>query len=332
MIKNIKKINVKNLLTKYAIYVVFVVLILAIGISNPRFFSLRVVNDLLLQNSTRIIIALGMMFVLISGGVDLSAGRMVGLGAVIAASLTQNPDYARRFFPDLPYLGVIIPVIIAVLVCALFGFINGSIIAYLKVPAFIATLGSMVIVYGAVSIYYDMKPNSSQPIGGMYKEMADLGSGSIGFMPIIILFAILVIGICYILLNRTSFGKNVLAIGGNMNAAVVSGVKVSTNTIVIYTLAGALYGLAGVLEAARTGGATNNYGQMYELDAIAACVVGGISNLGGIGRVSGAIIGVLIFGILNYGLTFIGLNPYWQLVAKGIIIVAAVALDIRKKQ
>jgi methyl-galactoside transport system permease protein len=120
------------------------------------------------------------------------------------------------------------------------------------------------------------------------------------------------------------------AIGGNVHAAKVSGINVSRNLMYIYATAGALYGIAGVLESARTGGATNNYGNMYELDAIAACVVGGVSTAGGIGTVPGVLAGVMIFGVINYGLTFIGISPYWQLIIKGLIIIAAVAFDMRK--
>jgi len=134
----------------------------------------------------------------------------------------------------------------------------------------------------------------------------------------------------WVVFNKTKLGKNMYAIGGNQQAAKVSGINVGKNLIYIYSIAGALYGLAGVLEAARTGGATNNYGNMYELDAIAACVVGGVSTTGGIGTVPGVVTGVLIFTVINYGLTFIGVSPYWQLIIKGSIIVAAVAFDMRK--
>jgi len=134
----------------------------------------------------------------------------------------------------------------------------------------------------------------------------------------------------WVVFNKTRLGKNMYAIGGNPQAARVSGIRVGANLLAIYAIAGALYGLGGVLEAARTGGATNNYGNMYELDAIAACVVGGVSTSGGIGTVPGVLAGVLIFGVINYGLTFIGVNPYWQLILKGLIIVFAVAVDMRK--
>jgi methyl-galactoside transport system permease protein len=145
-----------------------------------------------------------------------------------------------------------------------------------------------------------------------------------------VIIAAVITLITYVLFNKTVYGKNIYAIGGNAEAARVSGVNVGRTLIVVYTVAGLLYGLGGALEAARTGGATNNYGNGYELDAIAACVVGGVSNLGGIGTVPGIVIGVLIFSVINYGLTFINMSPYWQQIVKGAIIIAAVSLDIRK--
>jgi methyl-galactoside transport system permease protein len=330
---NMRKLQ--HFTTQNAIYIVLILLIAGIAISDPMFLSLDTFRDILMQSSTRAIIALGAAFILITGGVDLSAGRVVGLTAVISASMLQLQDYPRRFFPDLPDLPLIVPVILAIVAGLIVGLINGLIVARFSVPPFIATLGTMVIVYGVNSIYFDMKPNESQPIGGLRKDFGELGTGYLGLnglysIPYIVLIAIVVAVIVWIIFNKTKLGKNMYAIGGNIQAATVSGINVAKNLVWIYALAGALYGLAGVLEAARTGGATNNYGNMYELDAIAACVVGGVSTAGGIGTVPGIMAGVLIFGVLNYGLTFIGVSPYWQLIIKGLIIVAAVAFDIRK--
>jgi len=317
-----------------AIYIVLIVLVAAIAIYDPRFLSVNTLRDILIQSSTRAIIALGAAFVLITGGVDLSAGRVVGLTAVLSASMLQTQDYPRRFFPDLPDLWLFLPIVLAILAGLIVGIINGFIVAKFKVPPFISTLGTMVIVYGVNSIYFDLKPNESQPIAGLRKDFNEVGIGFIGngklSIPYIVLIAIGVAIIVWIIFNKTRLGKNMYAIGGNIHAAVVSGINVSRNLIYIYAIAGALYGLAGVLESARTGGATNNYGNMYELDAIAACVVGGVSTSGGIGTVPGVMAGVLIFSVINYGLTFIGVNPYWQLIIKGLIIIAAVAFDIRK--
>ncbi|MHA0855347.1 galactose/methyl galactoside ABC transporter permease MglC [Paenibacillus sp. CMAA1364] len=329
---NTKKLQ--NFASHYAIYLVLVVLIAAITAYNPAFLSFSSLRDILIQSSTRTIIALGVAFVLITAGTDLSAGRVVGLTAVIAASMLQKAEYAARFFPDLPQLNYIIPIALAVFVGLLCGLVNGIIVAKLSVPPFIATLGTMVAVFGVNSLYFDMAPNNSQPIGGLRDDFKNLGTGAIGSgeysLPYIVLIAIFVSFIVWVVFNKTKLGKNMYAIGGNIQAAKVSGINVAKYLIIIYAIAGSLYGLAGVLEAARTGGATNSYGNMYELDAIAACVVGGVSTTGGIGTVPGVVVGVLIFTIINYGLTFIGISPYWQLIIKGLIIVAAVAFDMRK--
>ncbi|GIP59203.1 galactose/methyl galactoside ABC transporter permease MglC [Paenibacillus woosongensis] len=329
---NVKKMQ--GFVSEYAIYIVLAVLIIGITVYDPNFIGISSLRDILVQSSTRVIIALGVAFILITGGTDLSAGRMVGLTAVISASMLQMQDYPRRFFPNLSELPLFVPILLAIAVGLVFGMINGIIVSKFKVPPFIATLGSMVAIYGINSLYFDMDPNNSQPIGGLRDDFTKMGSGSIGIGPIsipnIVIIAIFVCFIVWVMFNKTRLGKNMYAIGGNEQAAKVSGINVSRNLIIIYSIAGALYGLAGVLEAARTGGATNNYGNMYELDAIAACVVGGVSTTGGIGKVQGVMAGVLIFTVINYGLTFIGVGPYWQQIIKGAIIVAAVAFDMRK--
>lgn len=322
-------------LSQNAIYVVLVLLVVFIGVWDPRFFAITTLRDILIQSSTRAIIALGAAFVLITGGTDLSSGRVVGLTAVISASMLQIPEYSRRFFPDLPQVPLLVPIALAILAGLVVGLINGIIVSRFSVPPFIATLGTMVIVYGANSLYFDMKPNDSQPIAGLREDFTTLGSGAFGgsghySLPYIVCIAIAVAGLVWLIFSKTRLGKNMYAIGGNVQAATVSGINVRRNLLYIYAIAGALYGLAGVLESARTGGATNNYGNMYELDAIAACVVGGVSTNGGVGTVPGVMAGVLIFGVINYGLTFIGVSPYWQLIIKGLIIVVAVAFDIRK--
>lgn len=319
--------NTKDFLRNYAIYLVLVVLFLGIGLLDKRFLSFTNIKNVLVIASVRAIIALGISGTLMTRGVDLSAGRVVGLTACISASLLQRPDYAYKMFENLPQLPLILPMLLAILVGICTGTTNGLVISYLKVPPFIATLGMQVIVYGIACIY-----TNAQPIGGLRNDFTKLASGSIPILRInnLILIAIVVIAIMWFMLNKTKFGKYIYAIGGNPDAAEVSGVDVGKNLIKVYALAGALYGLAGTLLAARTGGATNNYGLGYELDAIAACTIGGVSHSGGIGKVSGIITGVLIFEVLNNGLVILGVSMYWQQVIKGIIIIAAVAFDIRK--
>jgi methyl-galactoside transport system permease protein len=313
-----------------AIFVSLLVLVLIIIVVNPAFLSFTVLRDILIQVSTRIIIALGAAIVLITAGCDLSAGRMVGIAAVLSGSLLQTQEYARRFYPNMQDLPLWLPILVSIGACLLFGLLNGFFVSRFSVPPFIATLATTCILYGANSLYVSIKPNESQPIAGYRSDFTFLGSGYVLGIPVIIIIAVTVALITWVLLNKTRFGKNVYAVGGNVNAAKVSGINVRRTLLGVYAYAGALYGLAGVLESARTGGANNNYGVGYELDAIAASVVGGVSLMGGIGTVPGIIIGVLIFGVLNYGLTFVGMNPYWQQIIKGAIIVVAVAFDIRK--
>ena len=188
-------------------------------------------------------------------------------------------------------------------------------------PPFIATLGMMVIAFGITAIYFDQPPNSSQPISGIRADLSYLGTGALALGPLSIPIIVAVAGtaavLMWVLLEKTVFGKNVYAVGGNPQAAQVSGVNIVRTLIAVYAIAGACYGVAGVLEAARTGGASSRYGELYELDAIAACVVGGVSTAGGIGRVRGIVAGVLVFSVISYGLTFIGINPFWQQIDQG---------------
>ncbi|WP_315116311.1 galactose/methyl galactoside ABC transporter permease MglC [uncultured Clostridium sp.] len=323
--KKISGNSIKEYTSKYAIYLVLLVLVLSIGALNSNFLSLGNLVNVSIIASVRIIIALGVGGILITRGTDLSSGRVVGLTACISASLLQRPDYAYKLFKNAPELNIFVVILFVMAIGMIIGSINGVVIAYLKVPPFIATLGMMVIVYGASCIY-----TNAQPIGGLRNDFTGLASGRLFTIPNLVLIAAVVIFLIWFVLNKTRFGKYIYAIGGNPNAAEVSGVNVEFTLIKVYALAGALYGLAGALLAARTGGATNNYGTMYELDAIAAATIGGVSTSGGIGTVSGIITGVLIFEVLNNGLVILGVSAYWQQVVKGIIIIGAVAFDIRK--
>jgi methyl-galactoside transport system permease protein len=333
MEKQKASINAKSTgqwLMNNAIYVVLVALIVIIAIKEPGFLRPTNFINILTQSSTRIIIALGVGGILITQGTDLSAGRLVGLAAVVSASMLQASDYAYRMYPNLTELPVIVPILVVAVVCGIVGLVNGVVVSVFKVPPFIATLGMMIIVYGLNSIYFDRPPYGAQPVGGLSKSFKDFAQGSFFSVPHLIIYATIVAIIIWVLWNKTRLGKNMYAIGGNPEAASVSGVNVTKYLIIIYVIAGALYGFAGALEAGRVGSATNNTGNMYELDAIAACVVGGVSTSGGIGTVPGIITGVLIFQVINYGLSFLGVSPYLQYIVKGLIIISAVAVDIRK--
>ena len=336
-VSELNKKSFAEFLTNNAILLAMLVLVVVICILQPRFMQIRVALDILTQSSTKLIMALGICFALLIAGTDLSAGRMVGLAAVISASMMQTATYANRFFPDLPQVSLWIPIVAAIVACMIFGALNGFLVAKYEMHPFIATLATQVIIYGACSLYFDMPPNNSQPIGGIRPDFAQLGQMRLFSMgrdfpgiSILIPISVVICVVIWFILNKTVFGKNVYAIGGNREAAVVAGINVFRNIMFIFILASFLYGIAGVLEAARTAGATNNYGLGYETDAIAACVVGGVSMSGGIGKVSGIVMGVLIFTVIQYGLQFINVSPMWQQVIKGVIIAVAVAIDLTK--
>lgn len=334
LIKKIKPASIKTLLTEKAIYVVLVILLVTIVAIQPEFLSFNNFKNIFSQSATRIIIALAAGMVLIIQGVDLSAGRMIGLAAVISASLMQTATYAYRMYPNLAELPIIVPILVVLAVCGFLGLITGVAVAIFKVPPFIATLGMSLLLYGFSSIYFDRPPYGAQPIGGIKGSVTHIATGSIGVgqfqIPYLLLIAVAVCIIIWVVWNKTKFGKYMYAIGGNPEAAKVSGVNVVRTQIKVYTIAAMMYSLAAVLEVARIGSASNTTGNGYELDAVAACVVGGVSLSGGVGTVGGIVIGVLIFTVINYGLAFIGVNMYWQYVVKGLIILLAVAVDMRK--
>lgn len=320
----------KEFLLENAIYIVIFAIIAFIIIREPAFVSLAVLRNILTQSSVRLILAFGVAGIIILQGTDLSLGRIVGFAAVISASMLQRADYASRFYPDLPALPLFVPLIIAAIVASFFTGINGWVVAKFKIHPFLATLGMMITAYGVLSIYFASGAPGPQPIGGFDRRYTEFVVGTTLGLPNLVIYATIVSILIWILWNKTTFGKNLFAVGGNPEAAEVSGVSVMRTIIVTYILAGILYGLGGFLEAARIGSANNGTGFGYELDAIAACVVGGISFSGGVGKVSGAVAGVLMFTIISYGMTFIGLDQYYQYIVKGIIIVAAVAVDNQK--
>ena len=324
-----KKFNAKDFLINNGIIVVLVLLALYTGIMQPTFFSPSNIKNVCLNVAPRFIIACGVSGCLITKGTDLSAGRMVGLAACIAGTLLQKADYSGKFFPNLPFFGtwwVLAVLLICVAVCCVFGAINGLVISYLQVPAFIGTLGMQLIVYGVCLVY-----TNATPIGGYHNAYTAVAKGKLfGAIPFLFLIALAVGLVMWFIYNMTPHGKYMYAIGGNEQSAEVSGVNTKKTKIIIYMTAAALYALGGFLVGAKSGGSSVNMGQGWELEAIAACTIGGVSVNGGIGRISGVLIGVLVFEILKTCLQYLGVDTNYQYIAQGIVIVVAIALDIRK--
>lgn len=321
-----KKLNIKEFLLNNAIIIILCLLALYVGFTKNNFFSFSNFKTISITTSARFILALGVSGCLIMKGTDLSAGRLAGLGACIAGTLLQRADYSNKFFPDLGEFNVWLALLIVIVICCAFGLVNGLVISFLKVPPFLATLGMQTIAYSAALVY-----TNAEPLGGYAKAYSNISTNALfGVIPYPLVFAIVIGALMWFLYNKTRHGKYMYAIGGNENAAEVSGVNINKTKIIIYTLAAALYAIAGFLLGAKAGGSSVNMAQGYELEAIAACTIGGVSTNGGVGRVSGILLGVLVFEILKSSMQFLGIDPNWQYMVQGFVIIIAVALDIRK--
>jgi inositol transport system permease protein len=271
---------------------------------------------MVLQVSIIGLLAIGVTQVILTGGIDLSSGSVVALSAMIAASFAQTPT-ERAVFPSLTDLPFVLPMTAGLLTGALAGLLNGSLVAYTGIPPFIATLGMMVSARGLARYY-----TRGQPVSMLTESYTRIGEGAVPVF-IFLLTAI----IFHVLLGHTRYGKYTYAIGANAQAARVSGIRVNRHLMFVYTIAGLLSGLGGVVTSARAASGQAGMGMSYELDAIAAAVIGGTSLSGGIGRITGTVVGTVILGIITSGFTFIGFDAYIQDIVKGAVIVVAVVAD-----
>lgn len=317
--------KIKDFLINNGVIIVMFILVIYTGFTSDNFFTVNNFRNILMNMSARLVIALGIAGCVITAGCDLSAGRMIGLGGCIAGTLLQRMDYSGKFFPNLEPLNVFAVAIIVMAICACFGSVTGFFIAYLHVPPFIATLAMMEIVYGIAMIY-----TNATPLGGYVTEYTNVAGGRFLGINYLIWIAVIVAIISWFIFNMTRHGKYMYAIGGNPQAAEVAGVPVKKTLILIYMKAAAMYGLAGFMLGAKSGGASVQLGYGYEMEAIAACTIGGVSVTGGRGKVSSALIGVAVFELLKAALQYMGVDANAQYIAIGIVIFVAISLDIRK--
>ena len=285
-------------------------------------FNQQRLTIMILQVSVIGIISVGVTQVIITGGIDLSSGSLVGLTAMLSASLAQSSTWQRALYPSLTDMPFFIPIGVGVLAGLLAGYINGQLIAKTKIPPFIATLGMMVTARG-ISKWY----TKGQPVSGLTDQFNFIGTG---IWPVVVFLVVAII--FHVALRYTRYGKFTYAIGANVQAARVSGINIEAHLIKVYAIAGMLAGLAGVVTAARAQTAQAGMGVMYELDAIAAAVIGGTSLSGGAGRITGTVIGTIILGVMTSGFTFLRVDAYYQEIVKGIIIVAAVVADVYRQK
>jgi inositol transport system permease protein len=321
---------------KYAIVLIFLAMFIVMWLLSDAFLSPRNLLNIVRQISVVGLIAIGVTIVIITTGIDLSSGSVLALAAVLAASLAQQPDWHDAKYPGL-MLPIMVPVVVALAIGAVCGWVNGALVAGFRIPPFISTLGMMTVARGFALLY------SNRPVSGLTDAYNFIGQGEIfKLIPVpdqppmgipipIIILAVVAIG-AHIMLNNTRFGRHIYAIGGNEQAARISGLNVGRIKIGVYTIAGLLSGLAGLVLSSRIGSGQPGLGQGYELDAIASAVIGGTSLSGGIGTIWGTIVGALIIGVLNNGLDLLNVSAYWQTIVKGSIIVAAVIVDERKNR
>ncbi len=277
--------------------------------------------NVLRQISVNLCLSIGMTLVIISGGIDLSVGSVLAFAAAVSAGLLKNGVDLPMFDSHLEFT-VAGAVVAGVLVGAALGAVNGLVITLLGLPPFIATLGMLSIARGLTELW-----TGGYPITGLGEDFGLLGTGHVGGIPVPTCIVIVLVIVFAVVTRRTKFGRHLYAVGGAEQAARLSGVNVNRVKMIAYVCAGALAGVAGLLLTARLDSATPTAGETFELDSIAAVVIGGASLSGGRGSIFGAVLGCLIIGILNNGLVLLGVSPFWQKVIKGMVIIVAVAID-----
>lgn len=324
-----KQFNTKAFISKYAMYVILIVLIAIFGFAQPAFFTGKNFVNILTSESSRGLLALGVAFCIITRGIDLSLGSVMAVSSVFSASLVQKLTYSTLILPglvNLPPIPAWVAFLFGILVGTSFGVINGLLVAYTKIHPFIATLGSMTIARGLALLY-----TNAYPVPMLREDFTQIGQGTMfGFLPNIVCVFLLMAVVANILLNHTRFGKNMFAVGGNVDAARASGINVEKTLVFTYTWSAFCASLAGVMVTARSASGIASLGDGYELDGIAAATVGGVSQTGGVGSIVGCIGGILVLGVINNGLLITGVSPYLQKIIKGAIIVIAVVFDMRK--
>ena len=328
--------RVGNLLLNNALLILMIIAVIYIAVVNPNFLKPASIINILSQTAAYLPAALGIGGCIVLTGTDLSAGRIVGLTACISASLLQGAaNLANKMWPEIGTLPIWVVIPVAMLIGAAFGAFNGFFVAKFKLHPFIVTLGTQLIVYTLLLLYVQMGNNKGMAISNLDASYTDFVKGELfnvggTSVPRYVLFAVILTLIMWFIWNKTTFGKNMFALGANEEAARVSGVNVFLTTILVFALAGAMYGFTGFIEGARIGSNTANTGFNYELDAIAACVIGGVSFVGGIGKIRGVVVGVLMLRLIFIGLSMMKVDPNLQYLIKGGIILFACALDMRK--
>ena len=308
---------INKFISTFALLFALIGIILILSIANGNFMTPKNIANILTQISINGYLTIGAMCVMLTGGIDLSSGSILALSGVVTASMVQtsskNPSIA---------LGIVLAFAVGIG----FGLLNGLLVSRAKIVPFIATLATMSIVRGTAYIYAN-----GRPITGLMQDYLNIGNGKIGLIsyPVIVLLVALILA--YFFLYRTKTGRYIYAVGGNEYAAMVSGVKVKNTKMLAYTISGAMAALTAIILTSRVTSGLPQAGQGYEMDAIAACAIGGVSLSGGRGRLLSVVIGIVLLGVINNGMDMLNVSSYYQSILKGMIILLAVGLDVKKK-
>lgn len=303
--------TIVTLLNKYSIYFILALLVIIMTFLSPAFLKPMNIINIIRQITLIAIVGFGVTMIIITTGIDLSSGSVIAVAGIVASHFAHPDQYP-----------LIVPILMGLLVGLIAGAINGFFVAFVKLPAFIATLGMMLSFRGVAYIL-----SGGHPITNFTSEFDFIGSGRWLGIPVMIYVLLGVGALSYVILRHTKTGKCIYAIGGNQQAAVVSGINVKKNLMFVYSYAGMMSAVSGILLASRLSSGQPTAGLTYEMDAISGAVIGGTSLAGGIGSIQGTIIGALIIGVLNNGMDLMHINAYYQQVTKGVIIVLAVILD-----
>ncbi|KYC40839.1 ribose ABC transporter permease [Scytonema hofmannii PCC 7110] len=301
---------INTLLEVAGILPILVLICILFTVVSPNFLTVGNVVNILRQASINIVLATGMTFVILTGGIDLSVGSILAVSAVVAVLVSLLPALGWAAVPA------------GLLTGLLLGLINGALITFLDVPPFIVTLGSLTALRGAAFLVANGTTVINRDI-----NFAWIGNNYLGPLPWLVIIALLTVAATWFVLRQTVLGVQIYAVGGNERAARLTGIKVNHVLLFVYGVSGLLAGLAGIMSASRLYSATGMLGQGYELDAIAAVILGGTSFTGGIGTIGGTLLGALIIAVLNNGLTLLNMSYFWQLVVKGLVIIVAVMID-----
>jgi len=329
---------VTDMILNNALYILMAIFVIYTAVKQENFLTLGSFANLITQVAAYLPLALGIAGCIVLTGTDLSAGRVVGLTAAIAGVFLQKSDFANKMFQNLPEVStgwILVTLLVVVGIGAVVGLVNGFFVAKFSLHPFIVTLSTQLITYGTILWFFALNGNNGQPISGLSKEYKEFVGGAMFRLggvavPRYVLYAVILTAVMWFVWNKTTFGKNMFAVGSNAEAAKVSGVNVFMTTMLVHTLAGAMYGYAGFIEGVRAGSVAASTGLNAECDAIAACVIGGVSFVGGTGKISGIILGVFVLRIIFVALTMLGVDSSSLYIIKGAIILCACALDMRK--